>query len=167
MAVPLTAEASNPSAEGEPDFTRIRPVRVRMRMPASAHDVFAYVSDPRNDPHWVDTTPKVTQIAGEGPIIGAAYEYEQTVGRPVVGHIHITDMAAPSYMAFRVEDPLRIYRVEYRITPKGDGCVLEQASYPWLKSPKLRKKTWLLRLLTPKQLRKQMRALKAQLSTVE
>lgn len=154
-------------SDDAPDFTHIRPVRVRIRLPVSREEAFAYVSEPRNDPEWVDTTPNVVQTDGDGPAVGAAYEYEQTVGRNVTGAIVITDLAAPSYMAFRVEDSLRIYRVEYRVQETGDGCVLEQSSYPWFKSPKLRRKTWIIRFMIRKQLRKQMRALRERLSTVQ
>ncbi len=144
-----------------PDFARIRPVRVRSKLPVPVDQAFAFVANPCNDPQWVDTTPHVEQVDGDGPVIGAAYEYHQTVGRDVTGRIVISDMAAPAFMAFRVEDPLRIYRVEYRLTPKPDGCVLEQSSYPWFKSERLQKKRWLIRPLIRKQLRKQMRALRA------
>jgi uncharacterized protein YndB with AHSA1/START domain len=37
-------------------------------------DVFAYVADPLNDPHWCAKVLSVEQIEGEGPGPGARYE---------------------------------------------------------------------------------------------
>lgn len=139
--------------------TVLRPIRVRGRLPTDLDDAFAFVSDPCNDPLWVDTTPKVEQEVGDGPAVGAIYRYHQTVGRPVDGSIEITEMDGPTWMAFRVQDPLRDYRIEYRLRPhpKG-GVVLEQTSHPRL-FIHLGWKKWFVPFYTKKQLRKQMRAL--------
>lgn len=151
-----------------PDFTRIRPTKVRIKLPLHVDRVFAYVADPRNDPEWVDTTPRVEQVDGDGPVVGARYEYDQTVGRDVTGAITITDIAAPSWMAFRVEDPLRVSRIEYHLRPtkRGDGCILEQCSFAWYRSLKLRR-WWMqpvVRFMVRRQLNKQLRMLKAALA---
>lgn len=147
-----------------PDFTRIRPTKVRIRLPLTSKDVFNYISDPRNDPEWVDTTPRVDQVDGDGPVVGAVYEYDQTVGRDVTGTITITDIAAPSWMAFCVEDPLRVSRVEYHLRPtkRGDGCIMEQCSFAWYRSSRLRR-WWMrpmVRFMVRRQLNKQLRMLR-------
>lgn len=36
-------------------------------------EVFAFVSDPRNDPRWCPTVRSVEQVQGDGPGVGSAY----------------------------------------------------------------------------------------------
>lgn len=139
--------------------TVTRAIRVRARLPGRIEEVFAFISDPRNDPKWVDTTPRVTQTKGKTPKVGALYTFHQTVGRPVDGTIEITEMDPPRFMAFRVQDPMREYRVTYHLRTRGAGVHLTQTSYPKL-FIHLGWKRWFIGMFTRKQLRKQMRMLR-------
>ncbi len=146
-----------------PPAIKVRPIRVRAKLPVDAATAFAYVGDPRNDPRWVDTTPLVEQTEGDGPAIGATYRFEQTVLRRVEGTIEITELDAPNWMAFRVQDPMRDYRITYAIRERNGRAVLEQTSHPTLYL-RLGWKRILVPLVTKRQLRKQMRALQRALA---
>lgn len=145
--------------------TVLRPIAVRAKLPGDMERVFAYVSDPRNDPQWVDTTPEVEQTAGDGPQVGATYRFVQTVLRRVEGTIEILEMDPPHSMAFRVQDPFRDYRVTYSLRG-GKHVTLTQTSHPRF-NRNLGWRKFFVPFMTRKQLRKQMRGLRAALNRSE
>ena len=38
-------------------------------------EVFAYVSDPLNDPEWCPTVREAQQVGGGSPVVGAEYRF--------------------------------------------------------------------------------------------
>jgi uncharacterized protein YndB with AHSA1/START domain len=60
----------------------MRPVTVSARIPASPRDVFAYVSDSRNDPEWCPNVEWVELIEGDGVVVGTRFRFHQHLDRP-------------------------------------------------------------------------------------
>ncbi len=138
-------------------------VTVRAYLPGSIQDVFTFVADPVNDPLWVDTTPKVWQVKGDGPGLDAEYAFEQGVqGTVAEGTITFERFEPPHHITFRVEDKFRVSRITYDLAIGRDGRVmLRQVSRPKWKPARLRRLAWLTWGPVRRQLRKQMRALEA------
>jgi carbon monoxide dehydrogenase subunit G len=87
-------------------------------------EVFAFVSDPRNDPQWC---PKVKSVEGSGD------RYE-VVHKPVPGRperrMEMRRMSAdpPRRIAWTQEDGHDSFRVTYELEAAGDGTRLRQRS---------------------------------------
>ena len=83
--------------------------------------MFAFLTDPANDPKW---RPHVKEISAEGPV-GAGSHIHQVVegpgGRGIAADIEVTAFEPPSHYAFRVvAGPARPVG-EFRIAPTGTG----------------------------------------------
>ncbi len=141
-------------------------VTAKARLGGPLDQVFDFVADPTNDPRWVDTTPRVWQTKGNGPGVGAEYAFEQGVkGTVAEGQIVFVRYEAPHHIAFEVEDRFRRSAITYDlVATKHGGTVLTQVSRPKWKPLRLRRLAWLTWGPVRKQLKKQMRALEAELN---
>jgi hypothetical protein len=60
----------------------VRPVKVSALVPAPPDEVFAFVSDTRNDPLWCPNVETVELVEGEGIAVGTRFRFHQHLDRP-------------------------------------------------------------------------------------
>lgn len=106
----------------------------------SAHEVFAYVADARNDPEWCPKVISVEQVDGDAPGRGARY---RVVHRPIpvrpareMDHV-CTDWAPPRAIEWRESDGTDILIVTYRLEGLGAKTRLIQQSDAELGAPRV------------------------------
>lgn len=110
----------------------VRPVTVSIFIPAPPDEVFAYVSDTRNDPEWCANVDDVTQVAGRGVEIGARFSFAQTV--PARGQSLESDVVAEvtrleqRSISWKVVDRFQERQVELEVIPEGDGSRVRQTT---------------------------------------
>jgi uncharacterized protein YndB with AHSA1/START domain len=110
----------------------VRPVTVSVTLPAPADDVFAYVSDTRNDPEWCPNVGEVTQVAGRGVQVGARFEFVQTVstrGRTLESDVvaEVTELDDLS-ISWKVVDRFQERRVDLEVIPEDEGSRVIQTT---------------------------------------
>lgn len=109
-----------------------RPVSVTVFVAAPPDEVFAYVSDTRNDPAWCPNVGQVSQIEGDGVEKGAKFRFEQTVetrGRSLHSDVvaEVTELGVRS-IAWRVVDRFQERDVQLDVVPDGDGSRVRQTT---------------------------------------
>lgn len=97
------------AAVGQPAPARQgRPLRIRAQttIDRPIHEVFAVVSDPRNDPQWCGYVKAVEQTAGDGPAVGARYRalHDPRPGKAVPLEVEIRELDPPRRMVLFEED---------------------------------------------------------------
>jgi len=60
----------------------VRPIEMAAHIAAPPGEVFAFVSDTRNDPLWCDNVETVELVAGEGIEVGTRFRFHQHLDRP-------------------------------------------------------------------------------------
>jgi uncharacterized protein YndB with AHSA1/START domain len=60
----------------------VRPIQVAAHIAAPPAEVFAFVSDTRNDPLWCDNVETVELVAGEDVGVGTRFRFHQHLERP-------------------------------------------------------------------------------------
>lgn len=126
-----------------------------LRTHADQQAIWDYVSEPNNDPKWVNTTPLV-DVVGNGPDM--EFTFQQVFGKKESwGTAKVVEWDEPRRLVWRVEDSRRVTMVTYEI---ADGWFRQTNRTKW--------KQW--RLLSPlmypfvaMQMHKQLRALGLQL----
>lgn len=101
-------------------------------IPAPADEVFAYVSDTRNDPEWCPNVGEINQTVGDGVEVGAKFRFEQTVtarGRSLVSEVEaeITGLGDRS-IAWRVIDRFQEREIQLDVVPEDDGSRVTQTT---------------------------------------
>lgn len=92
-------------------------------------EVFAYVADARNDPHWCSTVVACEQRVGEAAAPGARYEARH---KPTPFHrvmprsIEIVECDPPRLLRSRQEDANGVFHIVYGVEPTADGARLTQ-----------------------------------------
>ena len=92
--------------------------------------VFAFVADARNDPHWCATVLSCMQRAGEGPAPGARYEarHRPTFFHPtLVRSIVVVEYAPPHRVLWTQEDDNGVFSIAYRLQPTERGTRFTQS----------------------------------------
>lgn len=107
-------------------------VTVTVSIPAPADEVFAYVSDTRNDPEWCPNVGEINQTVGDGVEVGAKFRFEQTVtarGRSLVSEVEaeITGLGDRS-IAWRVIDRFQEREIQLDVVPEDDGSRVTQTT---------------------------------------
>lgn len=110
----------------------VRPVTVSVFVPAPPDEVFAYVSDSRNDPKWCPNVGQVTQVAGDGVELGARFQFVQTVstrGRELRSDVvaEITELDERS-IAWKVVDRFQERKIRLEVTADGEGSRVRQTT---------------------------------------
>jgi uncharacterized protein YndB with AHSA1/START domain len=93
--------------------------------------VFALISDPRNDPSWCPKVLSCDQIAGEGRLEGARFRamHRPIRLRPAAElEIEIVAVDPPRSMSSRQEDEDGVFNVTYELEPSPGGTRLTQRS---------------------------------------
>ena len=81
-------------------------------------DVWAYISDLRNDPEWCEKVDSVEQTAGEGPGLGAKYRvmHRPRPRKPAVAlEVEVVQFDPPLLMGLREEDDDTVFNVIYQL----------------------------------------------------
>ena len=140
----------------------VRPVTVSVFVPAPPDDVFAYVSDSRNDPEWCPNVGEVDQVSGSGVEVGARYQFVQTVssrGRDLKSDVvaEVTELEDFS-IAWKVVDRFQERKIRLEVTPEGEGSRVRQTTLAaFLRPPGLAR--WAYPILAKRTLRDQFERL--------
>jgi hypothetical protein len=131
-------------------------------------DVFAYVSDPLNDPEWCAKVLSVEQVAGDGPGPGAIYD---VLHRPVslrparrMAYACLA-WAPPARIAWREEDGADVIEVTYELESVWTSTRLTQRDDARLGAPRILHP--LLRIGIGRDVERQLRELKRVLGAAE
>lgn len=109
-----------------------RPVTVSVFVPAPPEEVFAYVSDTRNDPEWCPNVSAVTQIEGNGVETGSKFRFEQTVttrGRSLKSDV-VTEVMEleDASITWRVVDRFQEREIQLDVVPEAEGSRVRQTT---------------------------------------
>jgi uncharacterized protein YndB with AHSA1/START domain len=102
--------------------------------------VFAFVSDPRNDPRWCHKVVSVDQVAGDGPAPGSGYA---VVHKPVPGRperrmqYECVAWERPRRIDWRENDGADLIRVTYELEDLGGRTRMTQRDDAELGAPRL------------------------------
>jgi uncharacterized protein YndB with AHSA1/START domain len=105
-------------------------------------EVWEYISDPRNDPHWCKKVLSVEQIGGDRPGPDARY---QVIHRPTQVkrakrlEVTIEEFEPPQRMRMREEDDDGVFDVTYVLEPTGARTRLTQHDEIAWKVPRLQR----------------------------
>lgn len=110
----------------------VRPVTVSVHINAPPDDVFAYVSDTRNDPEWCPNVRDVTQTEGQDVEVGSRFEFHQTVrarGQTLESDVAVEVLEVDDRMIrWRVEDRFQTREIELTVVPDGEGTTITQVT---------------------------------------
>lgn len=127
-------------------------IRGSVRIRADAQTIWDYVSEPNNDPAWVDTTP-IVDVIGNG--MHMEVSFQQKWGKTETwGTAKVEGWDEPNVIVWDVEDGFRRTEVTYFVEP---------GKFTQINRTRFKKKRWLEPVLYPfiwMQMRKQLRALK-------
>jgi hypothetical protein len=102
-------------------------------------EVFAFVSDARNDVRWCKKVKSVEQVGGDGPGTDARYA---VVHKPVPGRpSRVMEMSCvwwdpPHRLEWRQDDGTDVFRVAYTLEDLGGRTRLAQRSDAEISAPK-------------------------------
>ena len=103
-------------------------------------EVFAFISDPTNDPRWCHKVVSVHQLMGEGPGPGASYAI---VHKPVPGRperrmeYECLAWEPPRQIDWRENDGTDVIRVTYKLEDLGGWTRMTQSDDAELGAPRL------------------------------
>jgi hypothetical protein len=130
-------------------------IRGTLRTTASAQQIWDYVSEPNNDPKWINVT-QVIDVLGNGP--NMEFSFHQVWGKTETwGTAKVTCWSEPSILIWAVEDNFRRSQVTYEI---------KNGLFRQTNDTKFKGKRWLEPLFYPfisMQMRKQLRMLSRRL----
>ena len=90
-------------------------------------EVFAYIADNENDPHWCVPVVETTRIAGDAPGAGARYDFASKVGlMKLRGEFEITGFEAPKAIHWTGESSIVRFSGQYRLESTAAGTRLEE-----------------------------------------
>lgn len=111
---------------------QVRPIRVSTTVAAPADQVFAFVSDTRNDPLWCPNVTDVVQTSGDGVEVGARFRFRQTVeaaGRHLESDVDVEVMElGANTVTWTVEDKFQTRTVTLTVEPDDDGSQVSQTT---------------------------------------
>jgi uncharacterized protein YndB with AHSA1/START domain len=124
-------------------------------------EVWAYIADPRNDPHWCAKVMSVQQVSGKGPGSEARY---RVIHRPVRLKkpkelaVTVEEFTPPHRMRLREEDDDGVFDVTYELQPAENGTRLTQHDEIAWKIPRLQRP--IARRMVSRDVQNQLSALK-------
>lgn len=114
------------------DLYTVRPVTVSTHVPADPDQLFAYISDTRNDPEWCPNVTDARLVEGGGVEPGARFAFHQRVeaqGRELVSDVDVEVVElGERHIRWRVEDRFQIRDVVLRVEPGLDGSKVTQTT---------------------------------------
>jgi uncharacterized protein YndB with AHSA1/START domain len=107
------------------------PMRIEAEtvIPAPTGQVWAFISDPRNDPRWCPNVRSVEQVAGDGPGPGARYEvmHDPRPGAPPTRlEVEVAEFDPPRRLRLLERDDDAVFDVVLELTPEADGTRIVQ-----------------------------------------
>lgn len=104
-------------------------VRTETTIERPVDEVFAFISDPFNDPAWCPSVRSVVQAAGDGPGVGARYDVvHDPMGKPAELRYEILEFDPPTRMVMEQVDHLGTFVTTYELSAVGSATRLIQAS---------------------------------------
>jgi uncharacterized protein YndB with AHSA1/START domain len=89
-------------------------------------DVFAFVSNPTNDPRWCPTVRDPRQLGTGEPTVGAEYEFMHKPSpvkwAPI--KVEITELVPPKVFGARSTDSQGFYDYRYELEPVDSGTMI-------------------------------------------
>ena len=142
-----------------------RPVTVSAQIPAPPDELFAFVSDTRNDPLWCKNVETVDLVEGSKVEPGARFRFHQHLDRPGAGRVQfdvdveVLEMGERS-IRWQAKDRFQIRDITLAVEPHGSGSRITQVTAAtFLRPPGMAK--WLYPLLARRIFGKQFRDLAA------
>jgi hypothetical protein len=109
----------------------VRPVKVSARIPVQPNQLFAFISDTRNDPLWCPNVETVDLIDGAGVELGARFRFHQHLDRRQAERIEfdvdleIVDIADHS-ITWKSTDKFQDRVIQLMVEPYGAGSRITQ-----------------------------------------
>jgi hypothetical protein len=97
--------------------------------------VWAFVSDPANDPRWCS---KVQSVEPAGDARWRVLHKPVPLRPPIELMLEHLELRPAERLALREEDEVSVFEVEYRLEPSGAGTRFTQISdFEWKKLPRV------------------------------
>jgi hypothetical protein len=109
----------------------VGPVKVSAHIPVPSDELFAFVSDTRNDPLWCPNVESVDLVDGAGVEIGARFRFHQHLDRPRAERIEfdvdleVVDIAERS-ITWKATDKFQDRVIQLLVEPDGEGSRITQ-----------------------------------------
>lgn len=92
-------------------------------------DVFAFVSDPRNDIRWCPSIDELEQVEGDAPAVGARYRFQHNPGPHTLrADSEIIKFTPPRQFKLRARDEYHDMHIEYSLSSVNGGTEMTQVS---------------------------------------
>jgi hypothetical protein len=115
----------------------VRPVTVSSHVSAHPDDVFAFVSDTRNDPVWCPNVADVAQVRGDGVATGSKFRFHQTIqtgGRTLESEVEVEVVElGERYIVWFAEDRFQTRAIRLEVSGDDDSSVITQTTSPVFK----------------------------------
>jgi len=111
----------------------MRPVEVSAHIPAPPDQLFAFVSDTRNDPLWCLNVETAELLEGDGVEVGARFRFHQHLDRPggerieFDGEVEVLEIGDRS-IVWRTTDKFQERLIQLGIEPDGAGSRITQVT---------------------------------------
>lgn len=104
-------------------------VRRSIHIERDIEDVFAFVSDPRNDIQWCPSIDELQQVKGEDPTPGAQYQFVHNPGpHTLQAKSEIVSLEPPRSLSLRARDEHHDMHIEYELVARNGGTEMTQTS---------------------------------------
>jgi uncharacterized protein YndB with AHSA1/START domain len=118
----------------------VRPVRVSTHVPAPPDQVFAFVSDTRNDPYWCHNVERVELVEGQDVAVGARFRFHQHLDRPGSERIHFDAEVEvigldDNSITWSVTDKFQSREISLTVEPDGSGSKITQVTKAAFRRP--------------------------------
>jgi hypothetical protein len=118
----------------------VRPVSVSTHVPAPPDQVFAFVSDTRNDPYWCPNVERVELVEGQGVAVGTRFRFHQHLDRPGSDRIHFdADVEiielSDSSITWLATDKFQTREITLIVEPDGIGSKITQVTKAAFRRP--------------------------------
>ncbi|HLF42674.1 MAG TPA: SRPBCC family protein [Acidimicrobiia bacterium] len=111
----------------------VRPVKVSAHIEVPAEQLFAFVSDTRNDPSWCPNVETVDLVAGSGVEVGTRFRFHQHLDRPraerIEFDVHLEVIAiGDRSITWRATDNFQERVIQLSVEPDGAGSRITQVT---------------------------------------
>ncbi len=122
------------------DSYPVPPVSVSAHIPASPDEVFAFVSDTRNDPHWCDNVETVEVIGRTDIEVGSRFRFHQHLDRPGGERMQFdVDVEVVGLgertISWEATDRFQTREITLSVDPEGDGSRITQVTTATFRRP--------------------------------
>jgi hypothetical protein len=137
-------------------------VTVETAVAGDPDEVFAFVSDTRNDPIWCPNVSSVEQVQGDGVHVGSRFRFHQTVqarGRSLESDVDVAVVElGEGRIVWEVEDRFQTRVISLTVAgDHGESLVTQTTSASFKRKPGLAR--WAYPVMARRVLRDQLRRL--------